>query len=182
MCLSERVGGMVLGDIIKLNQDHELFGQPPAVDNLPRAIVASCRWVLRESRLAELHAQSGTALKAMADQREALRAEADAHRRTQEQLLALHETMQKERDAFALEMAGDRDARAQLPIVLAELASTRSLLDQMGREAAEKILAQAKADGGGGGDAGAASASSGRSPKSRASPKMTAYSGGWLVR
>ena len=73
----------------------------------------------------------------MADQREALRTEADAHRRTQEQLLALHETMQRERDAFAQEMAGDRDARAQLPILMAELSSTRKLLDEMGRSAAE---------------------------------------------
>ena len=75
----------------------------------------------------------------MADQREALRLEAEAHRRTQEQLLELHETMQKERDAFSMEMAGDRDARVQLPIVLAELDSTRKLLDQMGREAAERL-------------------------------------------
>ena len=38
-----------------------------------------------------------------------------------------------------MEMAGDRDARAQLPIVLAELASTRKMLDQMSKEAAERI-------------------------------------------
>ena len=102
---------------------------------------------LEHTQLAELHAQSSTALKAMADQREALRTEADAHRRTQEQLLALHETMQRERDAFAQEMAGDRDARAQLPILMAELASTRKLLDEMGRSAAE-LQAHGK-DGGG---------------------------------
>ena len=76
----------------------------------------------------------------MADQREALELEAAAHRRTQEQLLQLHETMQKERDAFAVEMAHDRDARAQLPIVLAELASTRKMLDQMSKEAGERLL------------------------------------------
>lgn len=94
---------------------------------------------LEHSQLAELHAQSSSALKAMADQREALKKEAEAHRRTQEQLLSLHETMQKERDAFAAEMANDRDARAQLPIVLAELASTRKLLEKFGHEAAERL-------------------------------------------
>ena len=55
--------------------------------------------------------------------------------------------MQRERDAFAQEMAGDRDARAQLPILMAELASTRKLLDEMGRSAAE-LQAHGK-DGGG---------------------------------
>ena len=93
---------------------------------------------LEHAQLAELHSQSSTALKAMAEQREAMRLEADAHRRTQEQLLALHETMQKERDAFAMEVAGDRDARVQLPIVLAELGATRKLLEEMGRDAAER--------------------------------------------
>jgi len=94
---------------------------------------------LEHTQLAELHAQSSSALKSMGEQREALRLEADAHRRTQEQLLVLHETMQKERDAFAMEMAGDRDARVQLPLVVAELTSTRKLLDQMGKEAAERF-------------------------------------------
>lgn len=72
---------------------------------------------LEHTQLAELHAQSSSALKSMADQREALRLEAEAHRRTQESLLQLHETMQKERDSFAMEMAGDRDARVRACIM-----------------------------------------------------------------
>jgi hypothetical protein len=130
---------------------------------------------LEHTQLAELHAQSSSALKSMADQRSALDKEAQAHRRTQEQLcvrapstcrerhvrasgvrrrsralarsdasrycgrLALHETMQRERDAFAAEMASDADARAQLPVVLAELASTRKLLEDMSKGAAGRL-------------------------------------------
>ena len=72
---------------------------------------------------------TAAALKAMTEGREALAREAEAHRRTQEQLLAMHETMQKERDAFAQEVAGDRDARAQLPVVMAQLASARKIIE-----------------------------------------------------
>jgi hypothetical protein len=89
----------------------------------------SAQLQLESSQLAELHAQSAAALKAMTEGREALAREAEAHRRTQEQLLALHETMQKERDAFAQEVAGDRDARAQLPVVMAQLASARKIIE-----------------------------------------------------
>ena len=48
--------------------------------------------------------------------------------------------MQRERDAFANEMSGDRDARAKLPVVMAELAAARKLLDQMGDAAAERLM------------------------------------------
>ena len=45
-----------LGENVKLNEDHELFSEPPTVDNLPHAIVESCRWILCESRRVELEA------------------------------------------------------------------------------------------------------------------------------
>ena len=49
-------GGMDLGDLVKLRDGHELFKKPMTVDNLPHAIVASSRWVLQGSRLAQLQA------------------------------------------------------------------------------------------------------------------------------
>ena len=91
---------------------------------------------LEHTELAELHAQSSTALKSMAEHREALRHETEAHRRTQEQMVKMHGAMQQEREAYHAELAAERDARAQLPIVQAELSSTRKLLEQMGRDAA----------------------------------------------
>ena len=45
-----------LGEIVKLHEQHELFNELPTVDNLPHAIVESCRWILCESRRVELEA------------------------------------------------------------------------------------------------------------------------------
>ena len=45
-----------LGQIVKLHEQHELFNELPTVDNLPHAIVESCRWILCESRRVELEA------------------------------------------------------------------------------------------------------------------------------
>ena len=106
---------------------------------------------LEHAQLAELHTQSGVALKELAAQRDAMRTEAEAHRRTQEQLVALHETMQAERAAYAKDSSGDRDARAQLPVVLAELEATRGLLEQMRREGTATTAAPGLLTGSGGG-------------------------------
>ena len=57
--LTAHFSGMPLGefgDLVKLDDGHELVDEPVTVDILPRAIVASARWVLRESRLAQLQA------------------------------------------------------------------------------------------------------------------------------
>ena len=60
--VSTYYGGMAIGELVKLDppgadhDGHELFREQATVDNLPRAIVASARWVLRESRLPELQA------------------------------------------------------------------------------------------------------------------------------
>ena len=128
---------------------------------------------LEHSQLSELHAQSGASLKAMAEGREALANEVAAHRRTQEQLLALHETMQRERDAFANEVAGDRGARAQLPVVQAELAAARQLLDQMSKEAAQRPML---GDESGGKDGGGGSTTPGRMPSKRGAGSANASS------
>ena len=45
-----------LCDIVLLNEGHRLANEIVTVDNLPNAIVASSRWILRESRLAQLEA------------------------------------------------------------------------------------------------------------------------------
>ena len=51
---SERVGTTFgeapVGERLKLNENHELFNEPVTVDNLPPAIVASCKFILRQSR------------------------------------------------------------------------------------------------------------------------------------
>ena len=49
-------GGMAFRDIVKLPDSHELSDQPVTVDNLPRAVLATSQWVLRESRLPQLQA------------------------------------------------------------------------------------------------------------------------------
>jgi len=55
--LMSHLGGMpMLGDIVELNEGHRLANEIVTVDNLPNAIVASSRWILRESRLAQLEA------------------------------------------------------------------------------------------------------------------------------
>ena len=54
--IATHFGGYSLREIVKLPDGHELSDQPVTVDNLPCAIVASSRWILRESRLAQLQA------------------------------------------------------------------------------------------------------------------------------
>ena len=51
-----RFNDFVLGDLLKLNDDHELVNEPVTVDSMPYGIVASCKWILQQSRLAELEA------------------------------------------------------------------------------------------------------------------------------
>ena len=57
--LMSHLGGMPMpefGDIVELNEGHRLANKIVTIDNLPNAIVASSRWILRESRLAQLEA------------------------------------------------------------------------------------------------------------------------------
>ena len=57
--LMSHLGGMPmpeLGDIVELNEGHRLANEIVTIDNLPHAIVESSRWILRESRLAQLEA------------------------------------------------------------------------------------------------------------------------------
>ena len=50
---------MELWELVKLNDDHALFDDVVTVDSaqlLPHGVLASCKWILRQSRLAELEA------------------------------------------------------------------------------------------------------------------------------
>ena len=132
--------------------------------------------MLEHTQLAEMHAQSSVALKSLAEQREAMRAESEAHRKTEQQLIALHETMQAERQAYSAEMSADREARAQLPLVQAELAATRQMLEKAGRETTLKGTPPWGLHGADGSAAGApwsATAGRERSPKTPAQSAPT---------
>jgi hypothetical protein len=45
-----------ISGIVELPEGHELYDEPVTVDNLPRAVVASSKWLLRGSRLPQLEA------------------------------------------------------------------------------------------------------------------------------
>ena len=95
---------------------------------------------LGEMQLARLHADQREAMQleaegarrraeALASQLEAMRRELDATQKERDAYSSQLETIQKEIDAYSDK--GDADARVQLPLLLAELAATRRLLQQV---------------------------------------------------
>ncbi|KOO28952.1 hypothetical protein Ctob_006482 [Chrysochromulina tobinii] len=95
---------------------------------------------LGEMQLARLHADQREAMQleaegarrrseALASQLDAMRRELDATQKERDAYSSQLETIQKEIDAYSDK--GDADARVQLPLLLAELAATRRLLQQV---------------------------------------------------
>mmetsp|Transcript_73912 Transcript_73912/g.203492 ORF Transcript_73912/g.203492 Transcript_73912/m.203492 type:complete len:390 (+) Transcript_73912:149-1318(+) len=65
------------------------------------------------AQLAELHAQAGVALRSVTEHRDAMRAEVEAHRVTQRQLVEMQAALQKERELYVAAGGGEALERAR---------------------------------------------------------------------
>ena len=54
--VAEHYSGMTFSELVPLPEGHALYDEPVTVDNLPRAVVESSKWLLRGSRLPQLEA------------------------------------------------------------------------------------------------------------------------------